>query len=196
MIRQRGERYERCSFETYEQYDPRQMKVVTALTDYAASIAERVAGGQSVVLFGPSGTGKDHLVMSLARCALRAEVEVSWSSGGDLYARARECMATGTSDRKLMIEMSDYEVLYVSDPVPPFADAAASAFQAGFLGEIIDRRHNRNRPTWLTLNVASGNEADQRLGAATVDRLQERTLGLFCDWPSFRERVKRMAAKV
>ena len=75
-------------------------------------------------------------------------------------------------------------MLVLSDPVPPKGEL--SDYSESILYRIVDARYITMKPTWTTMNVASGEEADRRLGAPIVDRLRHGALCLSCDWPSFR----------
>ena len=60
------------------------------------------------------------------------------------------------------------KILIVSDPIPPKGDA--SQYNADVLMRIINRRYCEYKPTWFTLNVLDGEEAERRLASPIVDR--------------------------
>ena len=68
--------------------------------------------------------------------------------------------------------------------VPPKGDA--SQYNADVLMRIVDRRYRDCKPTWLTLNVLDGEEAERRLASPIVDRVRHGSLCLECNWPSYR----------
>ena len=43
------------------------------------------------------------------------------------------------------------------------------------------------RPTWISMNVASGEEAESRIGVAIIDRWRDGALTLAFNWPSYRK---------
>ena len=53
-------------------------------------------------------------------------------------------------------------------------------------GTVLDGRYRFMRPTWLSMNIASREEAAAKLGAPTIDRLAEGAVACFCNWPSYR----------
>ncbi|MCH8047905.1 MAG: hypothetical protein IID44_29780 [Planctomycetes bacterium] len=67
LINERGKRYDECRLSTYEITNPKQQEVVDKLRSYCESMVGQVREGRGIVLFGPAGTGKDHLMMTLAR---------------------------------------------------------------------------------------------------------------------------------
>jgi hypothetical protein len=51
----------------------------------------------------------------------------------------------------------------------------------------IDARYRDYRPTWVTINVGGGDEAEDRMGMQLVDRLRDRAVSIHCNWPSHRK---------
>ena len=192
-VQQRGERYRTCDFgtfkvSTYEPDEVRQRGVLKNLERYCDTIRDRIKAGQSLVLYGPSGTGKDHLLTAVTRVAIRdAGQSVEWRSGADLYAAARDRMGDNSlTESDLVRGLVSAGVLCISDPVPPVA-GQLTEYQAALLYRIIDGRYNRQRPTWLTCNVQHRDELEKRIGVATAGRLLDGALACWCDWRNFRK---------
>ena len=182
-----GTRYGACSFDSYHQSHPAQKAVLDDLRRYAGNLAEHVAKGQGIVLFGPSGTGKDHLCIALARVAVGQDRSVAWTCGPNLFGAFRSAMSTDTPEDNLIEPLTSPDILILSDPVPP--GGTLTEFQAATLYRIVDARYNAMKPTWTTINVGSSSEASERIGAAIIDRLKDGALALHCSWPSFRKSV-------
>lgn len=181
----RGVRYANCSFDNYVIKNDEQRIIVEALKAHANSLdcLER-----NVLLVGPKGTGKDHLLMALARAiaARFAECPV-WMNGIELQELFR-AEATGSFKTKIYRGFDDDErttkIFWVSDPLP--LTGALTEFQQTALFGVIDHRYSAMLPTWMTLNVADSQEAEMRMGAQNVDRLQHDALILACNWESYR----------
>jgi DNA replication protein DnaC len=138
-----------------------------------------------VLLYGPSGTGKDHLLIALAVEAIKSDVpSFEWVNGQDLFGGARDLMDSHDSELMFVAKYSRPAVLILSDPVP--IDGELTNHQANILYRIVDRRYRECRATWVTMNVKDSNDASKRIGAAIVDRLKDDALALFCNWPSYR----------
>ena len=187
-----GCRYRDARLSNFEHYHPAQEQVTDALLAYAEQLPQRVKLGQSIVLYGTVGTGKDHLLAAMIRAACINGLRPAWVNGLDLYGDIRDRMdQEGSRESTLVRSLAAPDILCVSDPLPP-KGGGVTEFQATMLYRIIDRRYRDSRPTWITMNVLDGSEAEQRLGAAIVDRLRDNGgLCLPCCWPSYRKRTDR-----
>ncbi len=186
-----GSRYADCTLQNFTIDDTAshaaaQRTVLTQLEKYADDILERVGAGQGLLLYGPSGTGKDHLLVGLARIAIANELSIKWVDGSTLYRSMREGM--GEAEEELVKRYIHPAVLYLSDPIPPVG--SLTPFQASTLFAIVDGRYRGRKVTWATMNVGDGPEASQRLGSAIADRLRDGAISLNCCWPSHREGAK------
>ena len=187
---QLGPRYLGCRFANFEipegPHASAQHQVVSELQRYAEKLPERVEAGQGVLLFGASGTGKDHLLSALAHFAIvRFDMYVRWIDGTAFYRHLRDRLDSRDTEEKLIERFSLPSILYFSDPLPPFGEL--TSFQASALFTVLDRRYRDRRPTWFTLNVQNFDEASRRLSASIADRMRDNTLALRCAWPSYRK---------
>lgn len=181
-----GKRYANARLFTFQAETPEQKKLVEQLNRYAAN--ELWQDGTGILLYGPPGTGKDHLLAGLAyECILRG-AKVTWVNGLDWYGQNRDRMETDRSEASGVRDLVTPEILYISDPLPPWGEL--SEYQASMLFRVIDGRYRACRATWVSANVANREECERRLGAATVDRLGESAVSAFCKWPSYRRGSK------
>ena len=186
FISARGSRYQECRFGNFKTETVEQASAVLSLQDYCSHLQENIAMGRGMILFGPRGTGKDHLVVAMAHAACENGYAVSWLNGLDLYGRVRDAMDSASeSEREIIREFASFPILYISDPIPPVGKL--TEFQIGTLFRIIDRRYNNCKPTWTTVNVSSGAELDDRIGAQNGDRLRDGALTIFTNWSSYRK---------
>lgn len=182
----RGKRYEACTFQNYQAASDEQKQVVGKLADFARSPK---ALETNVLLVGPQGTGKDHLLMALAGAVGYFQGEVPhWINGVDFHTEMRDLAFSDESDRGFYGDSycnpRKTPILWISDPLPP--SGILSEFQQAALFGVMDYRYAAMLPTWLTLNVADSSEASQRMGSQVVDRLQHDALILNCNWTSYR----------
>lgn len=76
-------------------------------------------------------------------------------------------------------------MLAISDPTPPLGEVR-SDWQRSLLFRIVDRRYRDLKPTWVTINAASAEEAEKRLTPNIIDRLSHDAVIVRCNWKSFR----------
>ena len=185
LCKARGERYASCRLSNYEVTSDKQRHVLNCLTDYRDNMQEYIKASRGIVLFGPVGTGKDHLLMALAGAAIVTEgLSVRWQNGMDWFGDVRDSFDSQVTERDLVLSLSYPDILMLSDPLPPIGNL--SSFQANMLLRVIDRRYSMGKPTWVTVNCESDKEAVKRMGIQIVDRLSHDAVALFCDWESYR----------
>ena len=194
LIKQLGPRYGTCSFANYRVDEdtadgrPSQREVYEEVLELARNLPAHSLRGGGLVLYGRPGTGKDHLMAALMYVAvLQHGWNVHWVNGLELYQEARAVVMGDGSERQFMKRLTNPQILAISDPLPP--KDGVTAYQAEVVQRIIDRRYRHLRPTWCTLNVQTGEEADERLGAPIIDRLRHGSLRLQCDWETSRKAV-------
>lgn len=184
-----GTRYRECTFETFQisadpEIGPRQTNSVQRCLAFCSDIKANVDAGRGLILFGPVGTGKDHLLVATMREACRAGYRVAWRNGPDLHAAVRESTFGNASIEDLVRGCVQTDILAISDVVPAAGELAA--FQVEFLTRVIDDRYRALKPIWLTVNVASSKDLEARLGSAINRRIVESAFSVGCFWPCWR----------
>jgi len=185
LIAKAGARYRHARLETFAVSCPEQSTVLERLKEYATAIGDHVARGAGVVLFGPSGSGKDHFLVGLAWRAIDRDLSVGWLNGQDLFASFRDAIGADQSEGRLIARATAPQILVISDPAPPRGEL--TDFQVNTLYRVVDHRYRNGRATWASINVESREKAEQRLSVPVIDRLTDGAVALWCGWPSFRK---------
>ena len=183
-----GSRYYDATFDKYSIEHKGQSEAVDACREYIKHFKEYNRTGSGLILFGPSGTGKDHLgVATIVSLILDYCISGRRISGAAIFKEVRSSMHgwQGDSEDKIISDLIWPDILLLSDPVA--LCGSLTDFQASVLYSIIDQRYNDCSPTIVTMNVASGLEADTRLGSPILDRLRDGAITIKCDWPSYRK---------
>lgn len=188
LCEDRGKRYRECSFDNYKITNEKQRRVVEQLREYAAD-RSNIENGVGILLYGTKGAGKDHLLMALSKEVARNHgVCAHWVNGVVLHADLKKAdfdnQSTYVKWGMVTTQPAKTAILWVSDPLPP--SGALSEYQQRLLFEVVDDRYSQMRPTWMTMNVEDGSEAESRMGAQNVDRLCHGALVIPCNWPSYR----------
>lgn len=200
LVRAAGARYRTCRFDNFatEAEQPHHAKrkavALAAAREYAADLPARMLSLAGLVLYGPVGTGKDHLAYCVARQAVIGGMSVRWLNGQDWFGDLRDGIDEGRAERSTIGQLAAPDLLVISDPLPPLPGSRLGQHQATMLYRAIDDRYCAGRLTLVTLNVASDDEADSRLGAPTWDRICHGAWKVFCDWPTYRKPAREVSA--
>jgi DNA replication protein DnaC len=185
LLSARGDRYRDCTLATFRCDTGPQSLAVEKLRAYCQNINEHANEGTGVFLFGPCGTGKDHLAMAIARAfVLQTSHRVEWASGAMLFEQLRDSFDGKRSEGEVMGGYRNAPLLWLSDPVP--VKGELTQYQAEALYRLIDARYNARKPTLVTANLGPG-EADGVLGPAIARRLRESTIQVHCNWAPFKK---------
>lgn len=177
--------YEHCTLDTYHAKTPEQEAVKAGVAEYLAAIGERFSAGEGLLLYGPSGTGKDHLAIAVVRLVIAAGFTAGRINGPEWFGDLRDLIGSERSERDEIAKLATPDFLLVSDPLPPIG--ALSQHQATMLYRVVVKRYEMQRPTIVTVNVSKRSEADERMGVAVWDRLKDRAWVMPCNWPSNRK---------
>lgn len=174
----------RATWDQYEtHHDSRQPAVLAAVKDWAREFNPDT-NSPSLLLWGPVGTGKDHLALAAVRTVLtRHDCTSWWQNGRDLAGEWRDRINDNSANQLLTLLMRR-TLLVISDPLPPFGDL--TNYQADMLYRVVRGRTDAGLATVCTINVESDQEADERLGAPTWDRLTQGSWKIKCNWRSHR----------
>ena len=185
LISQAGRRYADCELGTFATDRPAQRKAVELVENYCSSLLDAWESG-GLLLYGPCGTGKDHLAFAVCRRLVEEQGRsVVWINGQSWFGEIRDAMdGEDRTEARIIGQLTKPDVLVVSDPLPPFG--ALTQHQATMLYRAIDYRYANAKPTIATVNVANDEEAEARMGVATWDRLCHGAWKVHCNWPSYR----------
>jgi DNA replication protein DnaC len=139
----------------------------------------------NIVLFGPPGTGKDHLMLACAwEEILHNSSSIEWIDGINFSEQYRSLIRENESSDRFINQFLEPDILMISDPIPPKGDQ--SQYVTSGLQMIIDDRYRNLKSTWVTINARDGKEASEKLAAPLIDRLRHHGICIQCEWPSYR----------
>ena len=181
-----GARYANATLGGFQVASDEQRAAVEEIVGYVGELERNVREGRGLVLFGPKGTGKDHLLCAVMRRAVLTHgFSVKWANGMDLFGDLRDQIDGEQSESRFVKLLAEPSILAISDPVPPVG--GLTGWQMSQLFRVIDRRYRDLKPIFVTLNATSGGDAEDRMSGQIVDRLRDGTLVIHCNWPSYRK---------
>lgn len=191
-LRDRGVRYGGCRLDNFECSHPGQSDAVQRVRNFSQNVNENLNAGVGLLLFGPVGTGKDHLLTASVHESIRSGFgtgEQVWNfkalSGPELFGRLRAAISGNRKECDVVSELTSATFLCLSDICQ--SGSTLTAYQREVLYRVIDSRYSNCRPTWLTANASNRDGLDAMLGNAITDRLIHNSVVVPCDWPSYRK---------
>jgi len=180
-----GPRHLKATLDNFEEYHALHRAFLERMRQLGANVVDHVAGGNGLLLAGPSGTGKDHVAVALLKVLAIAGLSCRWVNAQTFLASVAEAWhddngRPGDLEHALIAT----RVLCLSDPiVPGMPDSNLRTIY-----RLVNRRWELARPTWATMNSIARKDMVAALGGQTVSRLLDGAVVEFCNWPDFRQR--------
>lgn len=143
-----------------------------------------------ILLFGPPGTGKDHLLVAAGKVLAKRGTIIYRASGAELFRRFRDSQMSGKAEEDLILSLMYPDILLLSDPV---LNGVATPWQQQILYLVVDGRWSEAKPCWVSVNAHSTAELERLLGGQIVDRLCDGALVLQTKWTSYRRPFAKRA---
>lgn len=176
-------RFLNTTFKSFNAETDGQREVLGICQAYAETFDHRVSG--NLMLIGPCGTGKTHLLAAiLMRVARRDRGAIKIATAREIIRRLR---ATWSRD----VAESEDDVINEFGGVPLLAiDELGASFGSDAelvqLLDIIDLRYRYSLPTLVASNL-SVPQLHEAIGDRIFDRLRENAQIVVMSWPSHRE---------
>jgi DNA replication protein DnaC len=175
-----GKKYENARFENFDAITPKQQQIKKLCWQYAKNFELALEKGQSLMLCGQTGTGKNHLAAAICH-------EIMQKNYAALLIKATHFLdaywAKSFEERQNWLQAIATVDLFILDELGKTSQAK-SAQDAFF--RLIDARYENCRPTILTTNL-NREGLIEVLGDAAFDRLTEGSgMRLTLNWASFR----------
>lgn len=178
-----GHPHDQCRFANFVADTPAKASVLARVKEFATNYTPgRVA---NLLLCGPEGTGKDHLMTAAGFRVIYMGASVQHWSGADLFAANRDRIGSNVSESEFLDRLLKDDVLMISDPVLP-GETSCTPPQMALLKHVVEKRSQRRRSTWMTVNVETLDEADVKLSPQVVGRMCEDGVKLILKWKSYR----------
>ncbi len=177
-------RYRRASFDNFVPQTERQRQVLRMMEEYANGFGFTTEDG--LLVAGPKGTGKTHLVASVALDLCRRGFQPRFWNVPELLQTIRSSFNAEAADKQMteaqiMQEIMGADLLILDD----LGTEKPSDWVADRLYLIVNWRYEHLKPVLVTTN-ATMQELAQALAAKTVSRLAQMCQGLELKGPDYR----------
>lgn len=162
-------RFAECTFDNFA-VEAGTRPMLEAARRYSESLP--AVDGKGLVLVGPVGVGKTHLVVALVKAAVQREVKTSFLAVPELLAEMRAAMRTELGPEAVMERVQDVALLVLDD----LGAERVTDWVREQLYRLINHRYERLLPVLATSNLTP-DELEAQLGERTISRLLE-----MCDW--------------
>ena len=176
-----GKRYRQATLGNYRPPNSHAEAILRACRSYAATISDRISCGDSLLLHGGPGTGKNHLAAAIAKEAVTRGNVVLHTTARRIGRAYRRCWDTKADQEAMLQDLIVVDLLIVDE-----VTQSLNPTDTDTLAEILCERYHECRPTILLANLDI-TALTNKLGAHIVDRFYDgKSAVLLFDWESFR----------
>lgn len=141
-----GKRFSNCSFDNYITENDYQIKMIAELKEYAVSKKDF---GESVLLYGKSGTGKTHLLTAI--CKELNTVNFLAEELSTIAEIKRVAIMNGENWHKAIEKYCTIKMLIIPDLI--IRDDGLTESQKELLGYLIEQRYKNMLPIMIATNL-------------------------------------------
>lgn len=178
--------YQQVNFTSWKPTDKRQVPKVTRIRAYADELIQ-YRQAKNLVLSGPTGTGKTHMMTCVLSHVARHDklIRTRFMSSADVMARitdSRDFKSRSEYESEILDQLARIPVLLLDD-IGAKDDIKG---RQDIFFTIIDRRYNSSLPTLISTNL-SDEQVRAYIGDRAFDRLTQRCVWIDCVWESYRQ---------
>lgn len=150
---------------------------------------ENPHGQKSLVLYGPTGTGKTLLAYIILQHVFRtcynghSPVAAITSAAFQGMCRQSWTDKTAPTDTMVIEDLGRVPLVLLDE----LGQGDTASGDSDRLARLIDRRYQLQLPTIITTNLPDKDAIRAHIGDRSMDRINERCIWARCAWPSYRQ---------
>lgn len=193
VSRECGRQYATATLENFvlhgtEAEQATQRSCLLAIREVCDSFPQTIQNGRNVVLLGPCGTGKDHLMIGMVREAIKAGCcDIGWVDAAEMFGTLKDALAAGQLVGEYLREWIRPQLLVISDLIP--GGDALTPFETDVLFRLLNARGRRLKATWVNANVMDRKEAGEKMSAKCLSRLGFHAFVARTTWSDYRAKA-------
>ncbi len=178
-----GKRYANSSLDNFVPTTPIAQKVLNVCRRYVATFPERLASGDSLLMMGNAGTGKNHLAAAICHAVHDAGYTACHTRAIKMIRRIRQSWNGNSETEQEAIDLFVAPDLLVLDEVGMNYGSDAEKI---LLFDVLNERYENLKPTIVISNLALDG-ITEALGGRVMDRFREgKSRLLSFTWESYR----------
>lgn len=179
-----GKRYHAADFDNFVDVNEQATEIKTTCHRYAKTIKARIKSGDSLLLQGEPGTGKNHLAAAIAKAAIMEGFVVLHTTARRIGRRLRRCWDIKEDQEQVMSDLFLSPDLLVIDEITH----SLNQTDTDSLTEILCERYHECRATILLANLDM-ETLSNKLGKHVIDRFYDTGSNvMILNWESFRQK--------
>jgi DNA replication protein DnaC len=165
-----------------------QLAILRRVRSYMEEL-ERPQGQKSLVLYGPTGTGKTLLAYIILQHVFRtcynghSPVAAITSAAFQGMCRQSWTDKTAPTDTMVIEDLGRVPLVLLDE----LGQGDTASGDSDRLARLIDRRYQLQLPTIITTNLPDKDAIRAHIGDRSMDRINELCIWARCAWPSYRQ---------